>query len=214
MDADTHAHLSTLGSPAAFRRALQSVPAAERDRWLDRVLQVESLWEDGPALPRGCAPYLPASADAVLRLLDAARVNERDVFVDVGAGIGRAALLAHLATGASAIGLEIQPHLARAARELTARLGTQRVAIVEGDAVDLAQFMVIGSVFFLYCPFTGARLERVLAALEPVAKTREIRLCCLDLALPERPWLARTAAPTPELSVYRSTFLDEAGSTA
>ena len=41
-----------------------------------------------------------------------------DVFVDVGSGLGRAAALVHLMTGARAIGLEVQPALVAAARDI------------------------------------------------------------------------------------------------
>jgi len=63
-------------------------------------------------------------------------------------------------------------------------------------------------VFFLYCPFSGARLERVLDDLESIARTREIRVCCVDLPLPPRAWLALAAPPSGDLAVYRSTLLD------
>jgi hypothetical protein len=42
-----------LHDPAEFRSILTSVPPADRDGWLDLVLEVDELPEDGPALPRG-----------------------------------------------------------------------------------------------------------------------------------------------------------------
>ncbi len=190
--------------PEVFRAALCSVPVLERDAWVDVVLGLDAIPDDGPELPRGCVPYLPCPVDALLRLVDQAAVNAADVFVDVGAGVGRAATLVHLLTGASAIGLEIQPALVQAARELTARLRVERVAPVLGDATTLVGRGMVGSVFFLYCPFGGERLDQVLAGLEPLARTREIRVCCVDVALPPRPWLALAAPPAPDLVVYRS----------
>ena len=64
--------------------------------------------------------------------------------------------------------------------------------------------MVIGSVFFLYCPFSGARLAEVLAALELLARTRPIRVCCVDLPLPPCAWLTPAAPPDGDLVIYRS----------
>ena len=81
-----------------------------------------------------------------------------DVFVDVGSGPGRAAALVHLMTGARVIGLEIQPALVAAARDMTARLRLPDVAFVEGDAPQLTAALSAGSVFLLYCPFSGERL--------------------------------------------------------
>ena len=195
-------------TPAQFRQALTEVPPSERDAWLDRLLELDAIAADGPDLPRGCVPYLPCPVDALLRMVDQAQVQARDVFVDLGAGVGRAAALVHLLTGAPAIGIEIQPALVRAARELAARLSGLRFSPIEGDAARLAGSIAIGSVFFLYCPFSGARLERVLDDLESIARTREIRVCCVDLPLPPRAWLALAAPPSGDLAVYRSTLLD------
>src|SRR4029078_9775031 len=95
--------------PSMFRAALLRVPPTERDAWLDLVLRLGELPDDGPALPRDCVPYLPCPVDALLRIVDQAPVRASDVFVDVGSGLGRAAALVHLLTGAATIGLEIQP---------------------------------------------------------------------------------------------------------
>ncbi len=201
--------VSARATPAVFRTALTEVPPTQRDAWLDSVLGLDAIPDDGPDLPRGCAPYLPCPVDAILRMVEHAGVNASDVVVDVGSGVGRAAALVHLLTGASAIGLEIQPALVLASRDLAARLNVSRFSPIEGDAVRLTGFMTIGSVFFLYCPFSGDRLEKVLDGLEPVARTRQIRVCCVDLRLPPRPWLTLASEPSSDLAVYRSTMLDK-----
>ena len=87
---------------------------------------------------------------------------------------------------------------------LTANLNTPRIAWLEGDAAQRTDSLARGSVFFLYCPFSGARLEQLLDGLEAVARARPIRICCVDLALPPRPWLL-AAPPARDLVVYRST---------
>jgi hypothetical protein len=43
------------------------------------------------------------------------------------------------------------------------------------------RFVVIGTVFFLYCPFGGDRLKRVLDELEAIARTRQTRVCCVGM---------------------------------
>jgi SAM-dependent methyltransferase len=194
-----------LHDPSAFRAALAGVPAAERDAWVDLVLELDGVHDDGPELPRDCVPYLPSSVEVLSRVVDEAAVGPGDVFVDVGAGPGRAAVLVHLLTGAAAIGLEIQPALVLAARELASRLRLSRVPCIQGDAAALAGSMTIGSVFFFYCPFSGGRLARVLDELEPIARTRTLRLCCLNLPLPPRPWLTAEPGRSEDLVVYRST---------
>ena len=192
---------------SAFRAALLGVPAGERDAWVDRVLGLDDLPPDGPALLVGGVPYLPCSVEVLLRVVDETPVRPADLFVDVGAGPGRAIAIVHLLTGAQAVGLEIQPELVRAAHGLTARLGLSRVRCIEGDAATLAASMGLGSVFFFYCPFSGARLAKVLDDLEPIARTRPLRLCCVDLPLPPRSWLVRQPGRGGELEIYRTTLL-------
>ena len=50
---------------------------------------------------------------------------------------GRALSFVHLLTGATAIGVEIQPELVRAARERAARLRLSRLTTLEGDATSI-----------------------------------------------------------------------------
>jgi SAM-dependent methyltransferase len=190
-----------------FRGAILSVARTERDAWLDLAFGLGELPDDGPELPRDCVPYLPCSVDTLLRTVEQARVGPSDVFVDVGSGVGRAAVLVHLLSGAGAIGLEIQPALVLAARDLARRLSVSRVSTVEGDAANLTGYITIGSVFFLYCPFSGERLARVLAGLELVARTRTIRVCCVDLPLPPRRWLTLESQLSGDLAIYRSTVV-------
>src|SRR5690348_8469755 len=144
-----------LVSPSTFRPALLEIAPPERDAWLNLALDLAEPPDDGPELPRGCVPYLPCPVNALLRMVDEADVRSSEVFVDVGSGVGRAATLVHLLTGAAAIGLEIQPRLASASRDLAARLPVRRVATIEGDATRMAGLLWVGSVFFLYCPFSG-----------------------------------------------------------
>lgn len=190
--------------PAELRRELSRVPPADRDAWLDRLLGLAAPAPDGPELPRGGVPYLPCAVDALLRAVDLARVGPDDVFVDVGSGLGRACALVRLVTGAEVLGLEIQPQLVVAARALVARLRLESCSFIEGDAVEPRAELALGSVFFLYCPFTGARLEKLVDQLEPIARTRPIRLCAVDLPPLERAWLGLRAPASPDLSVYES----------
>jgi len=196
-----------LCDPSLFRAELTGIPPAARDAWVDQVFGLGAPPEDGPELPVGCVPYLPCAVDALLRLVEQAPVRaSSDLFVDIGAGVGRAATLVHLLTGAPAVGVEIQPALVVAARELAGRLRLSNLSFVEADAVRTTDAWSAGSVFLLYCPFSGDRLATLLANLEPVARDRPIRLCCVDLPLPPCPWLERMPAPSLDLTIYRSTW--------
>src|SRR6186713_1254813 len=130
-------------TPEAFRAAHAEVPHREREAWLNLVLGTDDVPEDGTELPRGCTPYLPCSVDTLVRMVELAGVHSGDVFVDVGSGIGRAAAITHLLTGAAAIGVEIQSHLVRASRDLQMRLNSSRFAVVHGDATKLTGFLAI-----------------------------------------------------------------------
>lgn len=191
--------------PAAFREAVLAVPPVDRDAWLDLVLGLGEVPDDGPALPRGCVPYLPCGVDAILRAVELARIGAEDRFVDIGAGVGRAAALVGLLTGAELVALEIQPELVRAARGLAGRLQSMHFTVVEGEAPALPAPAAGGSVFFLYCPFGGERLDALLRELEREAATRPIRVCCVDLPLPPCRWLSLVAPPAGDLAVYAST---------
>lgn len=189
--------------PAAFLDALRDVPALERDGWVDRVLGLDELPCDGPELPRGCVPYLPCSVNTLLRMIEIAGVRESDVFVDIGAGVGRATALLHFATGAAAIGVEVQSALARCSRELAARFDATRITTLEGDAAELVRQLTDATVFFLYCPFGANRVGQVLDDIEAIAKTHAVRVCCVNLPFPSRRWLVPVSI-CDDLAVYES----------
>ncbi len=195
----------TWAEPPLFRAALLRVPPSEREAWVDSLFGLGELAEDGADLPGGCVPYLPCSVDTLLRVVERAPVKPSDVFIDVGSGVGRAAALVHLLTGATVVGLEIQAALVLAARDLVRRLRMARVSFVEGDAAKLTHVLDVGTVFFLYCPFSGERLTQVLAALEGVARTRALCVCAVDVPLPVCPWLVLSeVVPPGDLTLYRS----------
>lgn len=190
--------------PVEFRSLLEAIPTAERDAWLDRALGLglDAAPLDGPALPRGCVPYLPCAVDAVLRAVDLAEIGPGDVFVDVGAGVGRAAAIVHLVTRARVVGVEIQPAFAEAARELAARARLDRFRVVEGDATDLEALAPEGSIFFFYCPFGAARFDVVLRAIERLARVAPRRLVTVDLPVPALPWLERRSPDGSDVVVH------------
>ena len=169
-----------------------------------RELGFDEIPADGPDLPQGCVPYLPCTIAILRELVDRAGITAADVFVDIGAGVGRAMAAVHLASGARVIGLEIQAGLAQRARELLAKIPAIDATVIEGDAALLTDQLAAGTVFFLYCPFGGDRLAQVLAALRAIAQSRPLRVCTVDLPLLAVDWLQPVASPTVNLAVYRS----------
>ena len=200
---------ATRSPPRSFRPILDTIPPRERDGWVDLLWDLDEIPDDDPALPRGCVPYLPCAVATVLEVVQRAGVTSNDVFVDVGSGLGRTAFVASLLTGAGCIGIEIQPAFVEAAKGRAAWLNLARTRFVEGDAAELVRFITIGTVFFFYCPFGGDRMRRVLDDLEAIARTREIRVCCVHMPPLGRPWLVRVPATSADLDVYRSTLLQQ-----
>lgn len=193
-------------TPVMLRARLEAVPVRDRDAWLDIVWGADAAPEDDACLPPGCVPYLPCPVASVLDAVTQARVASDDVFVDIGAGVGRSCALAHWLTGADYIGIEIQPGLVRAARDQATRCHLDRVRFHVGEATECVDRIVHGTVFFMYCPFGRARLEPVLDALESVADHHPIRICCVDMPRLARPWLERLPSTSPDVATYASAL--------
>lgn len=190
----------TLRGRALLER-LQALPRRDRDVWVDELLGIEEPPADMPDLPRGSVPYLPSGVDEILATVAEAPLGPDDTFVDLGSGLGRVVILAHLLSGARASGIEIQAHLVESARARCAMLGLASVRFEHANAVDT---VLDGSVFFLYAPFNGAMLGHVLARLERVARRRSIVVGAVDLEL-HVAWLRRRSTACVALTLYDST---------
>ena len=119
----------------------------------------------------GVAPSVFAALMRRWRRLDAAARVEETVFLDVGAGMGRAMLLAAEMNFKEVVGLELNPALVRIARRNLARwraagrVEAEKVRIVEGDAVEFP-LPDAPTVAFLFNPFDGPVLKRLLKKWE------------------------------------------------
>lgn len=185
----------------ALLERIRSVPLFEQDAWVDELLGIEEPPPDIPDLPRGAVPYLPSGVEEILAMVREAPVQPDDELVDLGSGLGRVVILAHLLSGARASGVEIQEPLVRSARARCAELALAGVSFVHGNAADAE---LDGSIFFLYAPFNGGLLTRVLRRLEEVARKRPIVLCAVGLELPDVPWLLPRTASRVSLTLYDS----------
>ena len=163
----------------ALREALEARSAADRDAWIDRVLELGEIPDDGPELPRGGVPYLPAGVDEILEVIDVAAVAASDRVIDLGAGVGRLAMLVHALTGASVRGVEVQSALVRQAQERLDALGLDGVSVEHGDA---RTFALEADVLVLYAPFSGPLLAEVLARIAALSPAP--RVVTIDLVLP------------------------------
>ncbi len=186
---------------AALLAALRAVPVLDRDVWVDELLGIEPPPPDGPELPRGAVPYLPCGVDEIVAMVEEVPVVPDDELVDLGAGLGRVVVLAHLLSGARTRGIEIQARLVDRARARCAALGLAAISFVHGDAAGAE---LDGSIFFLYAPFGGDTLARVVHRLEGVAQRRPIVVAAVGLELPDAPWLIARSTSSAALMLYES----------
>lgn len=186
---------------AALLERLLAVPSFDRDVWLDELLGLEEPPPDVPDLPRGAVPYLPCGVEEIVAAVLEVPLRAGDELVDLGSGLGRVVLLAHLLTGARASGVELQEPLVRSARARCAALGLTGVSFVHANAAELE---LEGSVFFLYAPCNGELLGLVLGRLEAVARRRPIVVCAVGLELPGVAWLAPRRTSCVALALYDS----------
>jgi SAM-dependent methyltransferase len=190
-------------SALSLRERLLAIPPQERDAFVDDLLGLDEIPDDGVELPRGGVPYLPSGFAEILAMVDEVPLGAGDHLVDVGAGVGRVVLLAHLLTGARATGVEVQARLVAIARERAAALGLANVSFLHNDAGEVT---MEGSVFYLYAPCNGELLARVLARLEDVARRHPIVVATVDLDLGAIPWLRARPTGRSSLRIFDSTL--------
>jgi len=114
------------------------------------------------------APYVPSPPQVIRQMLTLAELKPREVFFDLGAGDGRAVIMAAKDFGARAVGVELREDLVKKALSTVYENGLQdRVTIVNGDmfSVDLTSADVI----FLY--LTTSANEKVKPKLEAELKS-------------------------------------------
>ncbi len=185
----------------ALFELLLSAPFVDRDAWLDELLGFDEPPPDIANLPRGAVPYLPSGVDEILAMVVEAPIEPDDELVDLGSGLGRVAILAHLLSGARACGVEIQEPLVRRARARCTELALPLVSFVHANAADIG---LDGSIFFLYSPFNGEMLSAVLRRLGEVARRRPIVVCTVGLEFRGVPWLLARKTENVSLALYDS----------
>jgi Histone methylation protein DOT1 len=159
------------------------------DELIIGVLQFE---EPGGVVPLGAEMvfYQPTPARRIFDLIRRTALTERDVLVDLGSGLGHVPLLASICTNARSIGIELEPAYIDCSRQSAAGLNLNNVTFLQQDA--RAADLSVGTVFYLYTPFTGAILRAVLDSLQQEAARRQIRVCTFGPCTPtvgEEQWL-------------------------
>ena len=115
----------------------------------------------------GVAPSVFAALMRRWRRLNPTARVEETAFLDIGAGMGRAVLLAAEMPFSEVVGLELHPNLAQIARRNLSRwrrdgrVKAGKVRIVEGDAIEFP-LPATPIVAFLFNPFGGPVLKGLL----------------------------------------------------
>lgn len=151
-------------------------------------------------------------ARVLLDLIDHAPLTPRDVFYDLGSGLGQVVMLVHLLTGVRAKGIEVEPAFCTFAQGQAQDLSVTGVEFINIDA-RTADYND-GTLFFMFTPFRGHLLQQVLARLQQVARHHPIRLCTFGPCTPrvaDQPWL-RPVTPDArheyKLVIFESAIVD------
>lgn len=145
------------------------------DTFVDGVLRIDVLPREQREPDPEMVLYQPTPARIVVDLLQRLRLGPDDVFYDLGSGVGRVTILVALLSDARARGVEYETAYADYAQRRVKDLELPRSTFINADARDVNY--ADGTVFFLYTPFKGKILQRVLALLRHEARNRRIRVC-------------------------------------
>lgn len=174
-------------------RAIFEAASGDRDHFVEEVLGVAYPPLEEPTLGPELTPYMPSAYAEIMHAIDATGLARGQRFLDVGAGLGKAVLLAELLTDAECTGLELDPVLAAEANE-AARALVLRARIADGDARTAP--LPRADVVFMYLPFRGTVLAEVLTRVECTY------LCAGALDPTKHPHLRALGAPRSWLQVY------------
>ena len=178
---------------------LRALLEGQSDAFVEELLDLAHPPLDEAQLPPHHTPYIASGLTQVLHALDVTRLGPDDTLVDVGAGLGKVVLLAHLLTGARAHGVELDGALVQQASQGAASLGLERVSFTQGDArtAELGE----AKVYYLFSPFAAEVLDAVMARLQSIAERRPLFVCASPSP---HSWLEAVSAPSSWLVVHAS----------
>jgi hypothetical protein len=142
--------------------------------------------------------YQPTPVRHTLQLIRASALSKADVLVDLGSGLGHVPLLTSLLIGVQSLGIEVEAAYVVSAQKCAQSLHLDRVRFIHEDA--RAADLSIGTVFYLYSPFTGSILADVLERLRKESRLRPIKICTLGpctCTVAHESWLQASALPHP-----------------
>jgi SAM-dependent methyltransferase len=190
----------------SYRTGRRTLPGYDNlDIFINRLFPFQHMPEQTVALEPGMVFYQKTPVRIVFELAERSHFTSRDVFVDLGSGLGQVAILISLITGIAARGIEMEPAFCQYARGCAAWLNLSNVEFVNADArkADYTE----GTVFYMYTSFVGEMLGEVLEILRKESLLRKIRIitygpCTARVAL--QSWL--DFAPLKDDNMYELGF--------
>lgn len=176
-----------------------------RDDLVAGILQFREPSEPNRAQLPETVAYQPTPARHILGLIRACALSPSDTLVDLGSGFGHVPLLVSILTGAQTIGVEFEAAYVASAQKCAQGLHLSRVHFIQEDAreADLSA----ATVFYLFTPFTGSILARVLDRLRNESASRPIRICTfgpVTSTVANVPWLKPAAHVDPgQVTVFQ-----------
>lgn len=110
-----------------------------------------------------------SSDDRYVRfVLENIPISEKEVFVDVGCGVGKVLVMLHNHCKLRIIGIEIDPIIAEIARDRVKGMGNIQVII--GNILDFKNVIQDASIFYLYNPFNAEVLDKFLGLVNSIGR--------------------------------------------
>lgn len=111
--------------------------------------------------------WVPTPEGLIDKMLAAAKVNDKDILFDLGAGDGIIAITAARKYGAKSVGIEYNPDMAQFARRKVAEAGlTDKVKIITGDIFQ-EDFSSATVVTLYLMPHLNMKLRPILLKMKP-----------------------------------------------
>jgi hypothetical protein len=111
--------------------------------------------------------WVPTPEGLIDKMLEAAKVNDKDTLFDLGAGDGIIAITASRKYGAKSVGIEYNPEMAQFARRKVAEAGlTDKVKIITGDIFQ-EDFSSANVVTLYLMPHLNLKLRPILLKMKP-----------------------------------------------
>jgi hypothetical protein len=111
--------------------------------------------------------WVPTPEGLIDKMLEAAKVSDKDTLFDLGAGDGIIAITASRKYGAKSVGIEYNPEMAQFARRKVAEAGlTDKVKIITGDIFQ-EDFSSATVVTLYLMPHLNLKLRPILLKMKP-----------------------------------------------